>query len=176
MGWTADNEILEAPGPLATNLTAYDWKVSATPSKVAAVCYRLNRQSEIEFLLVRTASGRWTFPKGGIDGDASAAAAAAREAFEEAGVRGRIEPSSFARYLHQKCNPFRRVRTRETAVEAYLCRVLQLEDPLEIDRDPTWFSASRAKRRLREARAAKYGAELERVVDRAVERIGKKLH
>ena len=82
-------------------------------------------------------------------------------------------PASFACYLQQKRNPFRRVRTRETAVEAYLCRVLQLEDPLEIDREPTWFSASRAKRRLREARAAKYGAELERVVDWAVERISK---
>ena len=164
------------PGPLATNLITYDWNVSATPAKVAAVCYRVNRESEIEFLLVRTASGRWTFPKGGIDGDASAAAAAAREAFEEAGVRGRIEPSSFARYLHQKRNPFRRARTREIAVEAYLCRVLQLEDSAGDRSRPTWFSASRAKRRLREARAAKYGAELERVVDCAVERISKRLH
>jgi 8-oxo-dGTP pyrophosphatase MutT (NUDIX family) len=161
---------------LATNLIAYDWNSPATPAKVAAVCYRLNRQGAIEFLLVRTASGRWTFPKGGVDGDASAAAAAAREAFEEAGVRGRIEPSSFTRYLHHKRNPYRRARAREIAVEAYLCRVLQLEAPLEIDRDPTWFSASRAKRRLRESRAAKYGAELERVVDCAVERISKRLH
>jgi 8-oxo-dGTP pyrophosphatase MutT (NUDIX family) len=136
----------------------------------------VNRESEIEFLLVRTASGRWTFPKGGVDGDPTAAAAAAREAFEEAGVRGRVEPSSFTQYLHHKRNPFRRARARETAVEAYLCRVLQLVAPLEIDRDPTWFSASRAKRRLRESRAAKYGAELERVVDCAVERISKKPH
>lgn len=166
----------EAAGPLATNLVTHEWNLPVTPAKVAAVCYRVNGESEIEFLLVRTASGRWTFPKGGIDGDASAAAAAAREAFEEAGVRGRVEPSSFARYLHQKRNPFRRARNREMPVAAYLCFVLRLETPLEIDRDPTWFSASRAKRRLREARAAKYGAELERVVDCAVERISKKLH
>jgi 8-oxo-dGTP pyrophosphatase MutT (NUDIX family) len=161
---------------LATNLISYDWNAPATPSKVAAVCYRVNREGEVEFLLVRTASGRWTFPKGGVDGDASAAVAAAREAFEEAGVRGRIEPSSFTRYLHHKRNPFRRARAQEMAVDAYLCRVLQLVTPLEIDRDPTWFSASRAKRRLRECRAAKYGAELERVVDCAVERISKRLH
>ena len=161
---------------MATNLISYDWNASATPAKVAAVCYRLNREGEVEFLLVRTASGRWTFPKGGVDDDVSAAAAAAREAFEEAGVRGRVESSSFARYLHRKRNPFRRARARETAVEAYLCRVLQLQAPLEIDRDPTWFSANRAKRRLRESRAAKYGAELERVVDCAVERISKRLH
>jgi 8-oxo-dGTP pyrophosphatase MutT (NUDIX family) len=82
---------------LATNLIPYDWNSLATPSKVAAVCYRVNREREVEFLLVRTARGRWTFPKGGVDGDATAAAAAAREAFEEAGVRGRIEQSSFTR-------------------------------------------------------------------------------
>ncbi len=76
---------------MATNLIPYDWNASVTPAKVAAVCYRVNRESEIEFLLVRTASGRWTFPKGGVDDDPTAAAAAAREAFEEAGVRGRIE-------------------------------------------------------------------------------------
>ena len=54
---------------------------------VAAVCYRL-KDDEPEFLLVRTRSGRWTFPKGGVDGDATNAEAAAREAYEEAGVKG----------------------------------------------------------------------------------------
>ena len=49
---------------------------------------------------------------------------------------------------------------RETTIEAYLCRVLQLSPPLEIDRDPIWFSASRAKRRLRECQAAKCSTEL----------------
>ena len=51
--------------------------------QVASVCYRL-KGDEPEFLLVRTRSGRWTFPKGGVDDDATHADAAAREAFEEA--------------------------------------------------------------------------------------------
>lgn len=150
------------------------WDPGRTPGKVAAICYRLDASGEVEFLLVRTAGGRWTFPKGGVDGDATRAAAAAREAFEEAGVRGRIEPSSFIRYLHVKRNAFPRDRARVVAVDAYLCRVLELVAPLEFDRHPTWFSAAKAKRRLREARPPKYAAELERVVDHAVERIAKR--
>src|SRR5207244_2308926 len=34
--------------------------------QVAAVCYRI-RGSGIEFLLVQTRGGRWTFPKGGVE-------------------------------------------------------------------------------------------------------------
>ena len=145
------------------------WTNSA--AKVAAICYRVDAGGEVEFLLIRTGSGRWTFPKGGVDGDATRAAAAAREAFEEAGVRGRIEPYSFTQYLHVKSNGFLRHRARVVAVEAFLCQVKELVPPLEFHRDPTWFSPGKAKRKLREARPQRYAAELERVVDHAVQRI-----
>ena len=145
------------------------------PLKVAAICYRLNGDGEVEFLLVRTARGRWTFPKGGVDGDRNGAAAAAREAYEEAGVRGRIESSSFTRYLHHKQNLFRRARSGGVAVDAYLCEVVQTVSPQEFHRDPTWFSPRKAKRRLAEARPAKFAAELERVVDSAVGLISRRL-
>src|SRR5271165_2413808 len=64
---------------------------------VAAVCYRV-RGGELEFLLVRTRNGHWTFPKGRVDQDATNADAAAREAYEEAGVRGSVEPFPFICY------------------------------------------------------------------------------
>src|SRR5215470_13183079 len=57
---------------------------------VAAVCFRL-LSTGVEFLLVRTRRGRWTFPKGGTQAGFSHAQSAALEAFEEAGVHGRIE-------------------------------------------------------------------------------------
>jgi predicted nucleotidyltransferase len=56
-------------------------------------------------------------------------------------------------------------------VNAHLCEVLRLVPPQELDRDPTWFSADKAKRRLREHRTPEFGTELARVVDRAVSRI-----
>ena len=108
---------------------------SQSPLKVAAICYRLNSDDEVEFLLVRTARGRWTFPKGGVDGDPTGADAAAREAYEEAGVRGKVEPSSFTRYLHHKQRLFRRSQENGVAVEAYLCEVVQLVATTSADLD-----------------------------------------
>src|SRR5437773_10371119 len=65
--------------------------------QVAAVCYRI-RGSGIEFLLVQTRGGRWTFPNGGVEPRRTHAQAAALEACEGVGVRGRVEEDSFARY------------------------------------------------------------------------------
>ncbi|HXM24216.1 MAG TPA: NUDIX domain-containing protein [Terriglobales bacterium] len=142
--------------------------------QVAAVCYRV-RRSGIEFLLVRTNSGHWTFPKGGAESGLTHAQAAALEAFEEAGVHGRMEEVSFARYIRRKRvgNSAARSAKKELAVQAHLCEVLRLGPPQESNRDPTWFSAEKAKRRLSEDRTPDYGAELARVVDRAVTRINR---
>ena len=134
---------------------------------VAAVCYRLSDQ-HLEFLLVRTQSGRWTFPKGGVDDDPTFAAAASREAYEEAGVRGRVEHRPFASYLHRKA---RAPKTREMEVAAHLCKVVCVEPALEPNRHPTWFTFQDAKKRVRENRGDKYAAELERVLDQARRRI-----
>ncbi len=136
---------------------------------VAAVCYRVHR-SELEFLLVRTRSGPWTFPKGGVDQDASNANAAAREAYEEAGVKGRVENTPFVSYLHCKRTRLRSCR-RVVLVDAYLCEVIRLVPPQELHRDPTWFCAAKAKQRLRKYRTPEYAAEAVRVIDRAMERI-----
>lgn len=140
--------------------------------QVAAVCYRV-RGGVIEFLLVQTGKGRWIFPKGGVEPGLTHAQAAALEAFEEAGVHGRMEEASFTRYLRRRRNEARNsaARSAEPAVNVHLCEVLRLVPPQELDRNPTWFSAQKAKRRLQEGRAADFGAELARVVDRAVARI-----
>jgi len=140
--------------------------------QVAAVCYRI-RGSGIEFLLVRTNSGHWTFPKGGTEPGLTHAQAAALEAFEEAGVHGRMEESSFTQYVRRKRSDTRTGKSaeKERTVSAHLCEVLRLDPPQEPNRDPTWFSVETAKRRLREDRQADFATELARVVDRAVVRI-----
>ena len=145
--------------------------------QVAAVCYRV-RSCGVEFLLVRTGSGHWTFPKGKAEPGLTHAQAAALEAFEEAGVHGRMEEAWFARYVRRKgSDPQVSARSNESSadkdlmVQAHLCEVSRLEPPQESNRHPTWFSVEKAKRRLREDRAPAFGAELARVVDRAVARI-----
>ncbi len=142
--------------------------------QVAAVCYRV-RGGEIEFLLVKTGKGRWIFPKGSVEPGLTHAQAAALEAFEEAGVHGRMEEASFARYIRRRRRESRnavgRSAEKESAVNAHLCEVLRLVPPQELGRNPTWFSPEKAKRHLQEHRTSDFGAELARVVDRAVSRI-----
>jgi 8-oxo-dGTP pyrophosphatase MutT (NUDIX family) len=143
-------------------------------AQVAAVCYRLGSEG-VEFLLIRTrGSRRWTFPKGGTEAGLTHAQAAALEAFEEAGVHGRIEEASFTRYVRRKKSDGRKSRgasEKETSVNAHLCEVSRLSPPQEANRDRTWFSAQDARRRLREGRVAQDGASFARVVDRAIVRI-----
>ena len=142
--------------------------------QVAAVCYRI-RGGGIQFLLVQTGGGRWTFPKGSAEPGLTHAQAAALEAFEEAGVHGRMEEASFTRYFLRKAGELRnsapRSGEKQLAVSAHLCEVSRLDPPPEANRNPTWFSAEKAKRRLREDRTSAYGIALARVVDRAVTRI-----
>ncbi len=140
--------------------------------QVAAVCYRVCG-GVVEFLLVRTrGGGRWTFPKGSAEAGLTHAQAAALEAFEEAGVHGRIEEASFARYVRrQQRRSVAGSGNAEFAVSAHLCEVSRLSPPKESKRNRTWFSVTEARLCLREGRDRDDGAELARVVARAVARI-----
>ena len=136
---------------------------------VAAVCYRVC-SGKPEFLLVRTRKGHWTFPKGGVDGDVTHADASAREAYEEAGVRGWVECAPFISYRHCKVSEVGSGRD-VILVHAYLCEVKRLIPPSEQYRDPTWFRKGKAKRQLRKLRTPEFAAEVISVIDQATERI-----
>jgi 8-oxo-dGTP pyrophosphatase MutT (NUDIX family) len=139
------------------------------PLQVAAVCYR-KRNDEIEFLLVNTNGGsKWTFPKGAPEARMSHSQAAAREALEEAGVRGSIEPTHFHLYLHSKGVFWQPGGVQEFVVKAFLMEVRRNGEPHEDSRNPTWFSAAEARRILAKGREVKYASELQAVVDRALE-------
>ena len=136
---------------------------------MAAVCYRV-RGEDIEFLLVQTRGRRWIFPKGNAEPGLTHAQAAALEAFEEAGVHGRMEEASFTRYVGRKGDTRSSVVV-ELSVSAHLCEVTRLDTPQEPYRNPTWFSPEETRRFLRAERTEDYGAELARVASRAVTRI-----
>jgi 8-oxo-dGTP pyrophosphatase MutT (NUDIX family) len=141
------------------------------PLQVAAVCYRHHREA-IEFLLVNTNGGnKWTFPKGASDAHLSHSQAAEREAAEEAGAIGTIEPRHFHLYLHSKGVFWQPNGVQEFVVKAFLMEVHQTRRPDESMRNPTWFSGEEAKSRLAKGREIKYAHELHAVIDRALERI-----
>jgi len=151
-------------------------RLSKRRQQVAAVCYRMRKRG-VEFLLIQTRGGRWIFPKGGVEPGLTHAQSAALEAFEEAGVHGRMEEIPFARYFRSKPDPATAARSAppELAVNAHLCEVSRLEPPQESNRNPTWVSAEKAKRLLLKDRPPEFGAELARVVERALLRI-QRLH
>src|SRR5579864_5330227 len=122
------------------------------PLQVAAICYR-RRGTAIEFLLVNTNGGsKWTFPKGSTDPRLSHSQAAEREAVEEAGAIGTIEPRHFHLYIHSKGVFWQPGGVQEFVIKAFLMEVHQM-------------------RRLAKGREVKYSRELEAVIDRALERI-----
>lgn len=142
------------------------------PRKVAAVCYRREGDS-IEFLLVRTSSGRWTFPKGTVEQHLGPRDSAALEAREEAGVVGRVSDQHFTTYFQENRGCYRAAE-REIAIAAFLMHVHEATDPEEGYRSPRWFGPREAKRRLSERRRPKYQREFSRVVDHAVEMLVRK--
>lgn len=79
------------------------WKSKAKScQQSAAVCCRLAAHGELEILLVTSRDTcRWILPKGNIEQKETAYQAAQREAFEEAGIEGKVhkKPIGFYSYL-----------------------------------------------------------------------------
>ena len=144
----------------------------ALPLQVAAICYR-RLNSHAEFLLVNTnGGGKWTFPKGAPDARLSHSQAAEREAREEAGAIGIIEPRHFHVYIHSKGVFWQPGGVQEYVVKAFLMDVRQTRRPDEADRNPTWFDAEQARVILAKGREVKYAKELQTVIERALEHLG----
>jgi 8-oxo-dGTP pyrophosphatase MutT (NUDIX family) len=141
------------------------------PLQVAAICFR-RRGKDVEFLLVNTNGGnKWTFPKGCPDARLSHSQAAEREAAEEAGALGTIEPRHFHLYIHSKGVFWQPGGVQEFVVKAFLMEIHQMRAADEPQRHPTWFNPEEASRRLAKGREVKYAMELEAVIHRALERV-----
>jgi len=143
---------------------------TSSPLQVAAVCYR-RRRTSVEFLLVNTNGGKWTFPKGRVEPHLSHSEAAQSEAVEEAGAIGLIDPSHFQLYVHSKGVFWRPGGVQEYVVKAFLLEVERVVTPHESGRNPTWFTPTEAKKALKSGREVKYANELQLVVDLALEKI-----
>ena len=141
----------------------------ALPLQVAAVCYR-RRETGVEFLLVNSNGGnKWTFPKGSPETSMSHSRAAEKEAWEEAGVRGRIEARHFHLYLHSKGVFWKPPGVREFVVKSFLMEITEGGHPHENERNPTWFLPENARKILAKGREVKYAKEIQSVIDRALE-------
>lgn len=118
------------------------------PLQTGALPWRLANGGKPEVLLVTgRRSGRWMIPKGWPMMGKSLADAAAREAFEEAGINGRIEQRPLGSFRHVKRNFF---GTIEVEILVHSLAVEQeLEDwPERRQRNRQWFSMKQAASRV----------------------------
>ena len=74
----------------------------------AALPYRI-KDKGIQILLIRSSAGRWIIPKGHIEFGEKPEIAAAREACEEAGVRGDISGAPCGVFEHRSAEKAQRV-------------------------------------------------------------------
>ena len=71
--------------------------------QAGAICFRASAARLPEVLLVTSRrNGRWGIPKGRIEAGETSRAAAAREAMEEAGVRGRVSSDAVGAFVYTK--------------------------------------------------------------------------
>ena len=70
----------------------------------AALCYRIKKKQGLLEVLVATSrdTGRWVIPKGWPMTDKKAHQVAEREAYEEVGVKGKVEKEAFGLYHYRK--------------------------------------------------------------------------
>lgn len=108
------------------------------PIQTGALPWRLAAKNGIEVLLVTgRRSGRWTIPKGWPMPGKSLAEAAEQEAFEEAGVRGTIDPNPIGTFRH--------VKQLDIAGDLEVNIVVH---PLWVDRElPKWPELGQRKRK-----------------------------
>lgn len=113
--------------------------VSLTPDQSAIIPYRIE-DGEVQVLLITTRNkGKWIVPKGGLEKELDSHESAEQEAFEEAGVVGRVSPVSIGCYRHGDSD-------KDPIVEVFLMRVERELDEWDEDGERTrrWVTLDEA--------------------------------
>lgn len=110
--------------------------------QVAALC--LNPETGRLLMITSRGTGRWVIPKGWPMTGRSAAGAALREAWEEAGVRGTAQEQPIGQYAYNKRQG--RGLSIPINVQVYLVHVTGLEEdfPEAAERRRDWFTPAEA--------------------------------
>lgn len=106
------------------------------------VPYRI-KGDKIEVMLIRTIAGKnWGFPKGGKESGITKKENAAKEAYEEAGIEGKVEPSKLGSFEYVKGKTGKKQK-----VDMFLMKVTKelSEYPESGMRKRKWFESGKAK-------------------------------
>jgi 8-oxo-dGTP pyrophosphatase MutT (NUDIX family) len=117
----------------------------------AALCYRFLPGHTLEILLITSRdTGRWVIPKGWPMKGRRAHEVAAREAFEEAGVKGRCQRAALGHYVYRKrLDTGVRISCRVQIHAIEVSRLVR-NFPEREERKLAWFDYREAARRVAE--------------------------
>jgi 8-oxo-dGTP pyrophosphatase MutT (NUDIX family) len=113
-------------------------------TQVGALCYRIKDGTPQVLLVTSRGTRRWVIPKGWPMAGLSDPEAAAREAWEEAGVRGRVSLSVIGLYGYVKTGPDEGDRPCVVAVFPLKVKSVARSFPERRDRQRRWFSPAEA--------------------------------
>ncbi len=119
--------------------------------QVGALCWRLHKRRTQVLLVTSRDTGRWVLPKGWPIAGLTAEAAAAREAWEEAGVLGKVTGPAIGRYCYDKTRP--NADALPCCVDVFALRVQSLKAafPEHKERRRKWFGSDDAAGLVAEA-------------------------
>ncbi len=108
------------------------------------------KEGTYEVLLIRSRKDkRWIFPKGIIEPDMSPVDSAKKEAFEEAGIEGKVSPEYYVNYKYKKWGGVCEVKIYSMFVEKVL------DDWPENFRKRKWFKLKELKNVLKKKKMVK---------------------
>jgi 8-oxo-dGTP pyrophosphatase MutT (NUDIX family) len=146
-GWTGPSPFLAEM--MRSPITAPPLLQGAPMLESGALAYRRLKNGKLVILLVsKKRSKKWGIPKGKVSASLSFGETAAKEAFEEAGVRGRVSPNSIGMFRAKKGTPI----PQNIEVWVYLLEVDETVSnwPEKETRQIRWVSCKVAALELRE--------------------------
>ena len=116
----------------------------AAAPQIAALCWRMHKGHVQVLLITSRETGRWVIPKGWPIAGVAPSVAAAREAWEEAGVVGSILDMALGEYLYDKITSPVDYKRCAVAVFPLQVKALKSRFPEAKQRKRRWFTASEA--------------------------------
>ena len=113
-------------------------------TQYGAICWRKSAAVLDVLLITSRETGRWVIPKGWPMKGVGPAVAAAREAWEEAGVEGKLSGACLGVYSYQKILPKDQSIPCVVAIYGLKVEKLARRYPEQKQRQRNWFSANEA--------------------------------